>query len=201
MAQFIGPGTGSAAIVLTGGVGTQPFITTIGVDLTLVGGNYIGAANTVFAAYQQTFLESTSNELTLERVILSVGQDNGDAPTVESTLEPVAGDASGDFLPLSCALLLNKRTQRLGREGRGRMFIPGVLKDNMVDISGTVGETTREAFNQVAEDFLGLLNLGIPTVATSVPPILLHSDPATQVDAILTLIVGPICGTMARRIK
>lgn len=204
MALVIPPGYASAAFVLTGPVGTQPFVTTIGVDVSQYGGDYQNAANQLFAVYHNYFMESTTSDLTLERVILSIGQDGGGAPTVESNLPSVTGEASGDFLPLSCALLLNKRTSRLGRRGRGRMFIPGVLKDNMVDVNGRVGLTTVQAFNGLALEFLSALVEGDgPEIAPGMPPVILHapSVSAGPPDEITGLSVAAVVGTVRRRIR
>lgn len=202
MTLVIPPGFGSAALVLEGGVGTSPFITTIGVDLSAAGGDYVAAANTVMQAYSAAFLPSTSPDLTLVRCILSVGQDGGDQPTVESDFPSVPGGGSGDFAPLSVSLLLNKRTSLLGRKGRGRMFIPGVIKDNMVDISGRLLGTVVDAFDGVAEGFIDILNdpdgLTDPVV---VPPVLLHSTAVPVPTPIAAMTTGPVVGTMARRIK
>lgn len=201
MTLVIPPGFGSAAIVLEGGVGTQPFITTIGLDMTDAGGDYVAVANKVFDTYGVAFLESTSTDLSLTQVILSVGQDGGDQPTVSSDRAAVAGEATGDFAPLSVALLLNKRTAFLGRKGRGRMFIPGVIKDNMVDISGRVGTTTIEAFNEILESWLAVLAAGEGIDAPAIPAVLLHSTATPAPTPISAMTVGPIVGTMARRIK
>jgi hypothetical protein len=201
MTLVIPPGFGSAAFVLEGGVGTQPFITTLGVDLTDAGGDYVLAADTLFSAYAAAFIESTSNVLTLARVILSVGQDGGDQPTVESSLPPAAGEASGDFAPLSVAMLLNKKTSFLGRKGRGRMFIPGVIKDNMVDISGRVGTSTIDAFEPILDLFLAALaDPGVEGIP-SLPAVLLHSTATPPPTPIDSLTVNGVVGTMARRIK
>lgn len=202
MALIVPPGFGSAAIVLEAGVGTTPFITTIGVDLSSAGGDFVSAANTVYACYANAFLTSTSPDLTLTKVILSVGQDGGDTPTVESNLPAQAGTGSGEYLPLSNALLLNKSTALLGRKGRGRMFVPGVMKDSQVDISGRIGQTTVDAFNTVAEDFLASLVDDVFEIPT--PAVLLHGPAVGGAPAptpILGLTVGPIVGTLPRRIK
>lgn len=202
MTLVIPPGFGSAALVLEGGVGTSPFITTIGVDLSESGGDYVAAANSVMNAYALAFIESTSPALTLTRCILSVGQDGGDQPTVESDLAPFPGSGTGDFSPLSVALLLNKKTPVLGRKGRGRMFVPGVIKDNMVDISGRLGNDTLDAFTSVANAMLDILATGgelEPYV--NVPAVLLHSTASPVPTPITALTAGAVVGTMARRIK
>lgn len=202
MSIVIPPGYASAAFVLTGPVGTQPFITTIGLNVGAAGGDYVNAANQAFAIYGVNFMPSTSTDLTLERVILSIGQDGGEAPTVESDLPSQPGEATGDFLPLANALLLNKRTPRLGRRGRGRMFIPGVLKDNMVDVNGRLGDTTVAAFDGVAEAFITQLQDG-DEVGPALPPVLLHNSGvgAGSPDLITALNAAPLVGVMRKRIR
>nr|CRY95213.1 hypothetical protein [uncultured prokaryote] len=202
MPLIIPPGYASAAFVLNGPIGTQPFISTIGLDVRAAGGDYQNAANQAMAIYAQNFMPSTSNQLTLERVVLSIGQDGGDAPTVESNLPGQPGEATGDFLPLSNALLLNKRTSRLGRRGRGRMFIPGVLKDNVVDVNGRVLNVTVAAFDLVAAAFIDELTEG-DIVGPAMPPVLLHNAGigAGDPDLITSLTVNPVIGTVRKRIR
>lgn len=202
MSIVIPPGFGSAAVVMEGGVGTSPFITTLGVDLSPAGGDYVGVANRVMSAYDAAFGESMSPDLTITKVILSIGQDGGDAPTVESDLNAREGGGSGDFASLNSALLLNKRTAVLGRKGRGRMFIPGVIKENMVDISGRLGQTTIDAFNGVAVGFLELLDSDEPgDVGVATTAWLLHSDTDEPPSPLTALTAGPVVGTLRRRIK
>lgn len=82
------------------------------------------------------------------------------------------------------------------------MFIPGVIKDNMVDISGRLLGTVVDAFDGVAEGFIDILNdpsgLTDPVV---VPPVLLHSTAVPVPTPIAAMTTGPVVGTMARRIK
>lgn len=202
MSTHIPEGSYSAAFYLEGGVGTTPFVTTIGLQAADPGADPVDVANVAFAAYATNFMPSTSPQLTLTRVVLSVGQDGVSNPTVESNVPAVVGTGTGEYLPLSNALLLNKNTARLGRQGRGRMFIPGCMKDDQADISGRLGSTTVAAFNDVAQDFIDFL-VDEGEGGLSLLPVLLHDfavadDSPTPITAIT---VNPIVGTVRKRIK
>lgn len=200
MAQIIPSDFGSAALVFDSSAGTQPFITTLGINLSNADGDYVGAANNVKGAYATAFSTSWTNDLTLTKCILSVGSDGDGYPTVDSDTPAVPGTGSGDYLPLSNCLLVNKRTAVLGRKGRGRFFLPGLLKDNMVDVSGRVGQTTIEAYDEVLEEFMSLLltsgGLGVDT-----SPVLLHSVQFPVPTPITSFVCAPLIGTIRKRIR
>lgn len=200
MAQIIPSDFGSAALVFESAQGTQPFITTLGINLSNAGDDYVGAANNVMGAYSTTFSTSWSSDLTLTKCVLSVGSDGDGAPTVDSDAPSVPGTGSGEYLPLSNSLLVNKRTAVLGRKGRGRFFLPGLLKDNMVDVSGRVGTTTLDAYNELLEEFMSkLLSSGGLGVDTS--PVLLHSVQFPVPTPITSFVCAPLIGTIRRRIR
>lgn len=200
MAQTIPSDFGSAALVFESAQGTQPFITTCGVNLSNAGGDYVEAANNVFSAYALTFMTSTTSDLTLTKCVLSVGSDGDGAPTVDSDRPSEPGTSTGDFLPLSCSLLVNKRTAVLGRKGRGRMFMPGLLKDNMVDVSGRVGNTTLDAYNGLLEDFMELL-LTSGGIGVDTSPVLLHQGFIPVPTPITSFVCAPVIGTIRKRIR
>jgi hypothetical protein len=196
----IPPGFGSAAFVLTGAVGTQPYVTTIGVSLASVGGDFVAAANSCFTAYATTIMAETSNQLTLDRVTLSVGSD-GPGGSVDSTLAPVAGVKSGQYPPTACSLIVRKSTNELGRRGRGRMFIPGVLGEADIDQDGTVAAGRRTALNLVLGTFLE--ELTVPTSGLDTVPYLLHgpSIPALPPTLIDGLTCSDVVGWIRGRIR
>lgn len=199
MPLVISPGFGSAFIELVGVDGTAPYGTTIGVDLSAAGGDFVAAANAVFDAYADTFLTFTNPTLTLSRVILSVGQDGGGTPTVQSDVDPQDGIADGPFAPTAMSAIMTKVTATLGRKGRGRMFIPGAMAESNVAANGGVATTAQTSYNNAGANFLGKLNVGV-LGAPSLPPVLLHSD-VTLPTPIISLKCAPLVGWISGRLR
>lgn len=174
MALAIPTGFGSAALVFTGAAGTQPYVTTIGVDLSAAGGNFVAAANKVMVNYGTAFANQWSAALTLDHVTLSVGQD-GPGGSVDSDAQPIGSSRTGAFPPTALACIARKITNELGRRGRGRMFLPGILSENEVDEDGSVTPARRTAVNTLLTNFVAQLNDDLEGFA--LPPVLLHSAP------------------------
>lgn len=169
----IPPGFGSAAFVLTGLPGTQPYVTTLGVDLGAAGGDFVAAANVAFAAYQTHLLPVTSNNLVLDRVTLTVGSD-GPGGSVDSTTPPSPGTRTGSFPPTAMSAIGRKSTSVLGRRGRGRMFIPGVVNEDQVDQDGSITNAGRTAVQTALNGFYAYLVANDDPETFPLPPVLLH---------------------------
>jgi hypothetical protein len=204
MSLVIPPGTGSAALVFTGALGTPEHVTTIGVDLTGVGGDFVTAANSVMKAYATALLPETYSSLTLDHVTLSVGQD-GPGGSVDSDLAPFPGTRTGSGVPVAMAPVVRKVTNSIGRRGRGRMFPPGLLNTTEVDANGNIS-TGRLASLQTAFNlFLTELEAGSGApVDVPTPPLLLHSPGPVGTNnptPITALVVGKTVGWIRGRIR
>lgn len=177
MSLVIPPGYGSAAFVLTGQPGTQPYVTTCGVDLSSAGGDWVAAANACFLAFEFVFKSQLSQALTLDHVTLTVGSD-GPGGSVDSDLAPSSGTRTGSFPPTALSTIARKTTNTLGRRGRGRMFIPGIVSENEVDEDGTIVTARRNAINALLATFHDELSTGDSWGGFGVPPVLLHGPAA-----------------------
>lgn len=199
MTLVIPPGFGLAQFVLTGPAGTQPYVTTLGVDLSAAGGDFVVAANSAKSAYASTIGTTTSSALTLDRVTLSVGQD-GPGGSVDSNTPPTTFTRTGSFPPTAMSAIARKVTNDLGRRGRGRMFIPGVLSENEVDEDGTVVAARRTALNTTMGSFFAaLVEAGAGEVALE--PVLLHSSAPTDPTPITAFAVSDLVGWIRGRIR
>lgn len=202
MALAIPPGFGSAAFVFTGGVGTQPYVTTIGLDLSNLGGDFVLGANLAMSAYGTAFLNQWSSALNLDHVTLSVGQD-GPGGSVDSDLAVIPSTRSGSFPPTALAGIARKVTNELGRSGRGRMFLPAVLSESEVDEDGSVTTARRGTLNTILENFLGFLN--DPEDEFAMAPVLLHSTTSLGVvptpSPITTMVMSDTVGWIRGRIR
>lgn len=199
MARIIPVGFGELSFVLTGGDGTAPYVTTLGVNLNGVAGDdYVAAANDAMALYGETIGQYTSDELQIERVVLLVGLGGGTSGSVESTLPPIPGANLGAMMPLSMAPIARKQTASLGRKGRGRSFLPGVLQRANVDEGGTLDPGYANDLGLVWEDLLtGLATL---PVGGALAPVLLHNDGSTP-SPIIGGSIAPKVGWIRDRIR
>lgn len=203
MSLVIPPGFGLAAINFTGPNGTAPYVTTIGVGLSFAGGDFVGAANRVMAAYTSAFHNGWSSNLTLERVTLTVGSD-GPSGSVDSDLDPVTSSRSTTFMPTACSAIARKVTAELGRRGRGRMFLPGVLADAEVDEAGQILPAQIDVINTSLATFLTeLASDEVGDIGVPVTPVLLHSPhPSGSVPTPITsMTCVPVVGWIRGRIR
>lgn len=200
MSLVIPPGYGVAAFTLTGQPGTQPYVTTMGLDLREYGGDFTEAADDAFVTYAGVVLPGTSNNLVLDRVTLSIGAD-GPGGSVDSSVAPVPGGASGQFPPTACSVIARKVTNVLGRRGRGRMFLPGVAQEGQIDQDGTLVNSARASLNTMLQAFLAELQVG--ATGTPMPPVLLHSGSLNPIPPtpITGLVVSDTVGWIRGRIR
>lgn len=200
MSLVIPPGFGSAAFVFTGAVGTQPYVTTMGLDLGDAGGDFVGAANRAFDAWEEVLIAETSNALTLDRVTLAVGSD-GPGGSVDSSRTPIPGEDSGTYGPTAMSAIGRKVTAELGRAGRGRMFLPGFLAENAVDPDGSVVAARRDAITIALDTFVANLQLGGTVPGMLLPPVLLHSAGGPAPTPIETMVCSDLVGWIRGRIR
>lgn len=199
MSLVIPPGYGNAAFIFTSSTGTAPFVTTLGVDLSAAGGDFVGAANTLMTYYAQNLGAITDNDLTLERVSLSVGQD-GPGGSVDSDLPPIAMTNNGTFGPVAIGVLIRKVTNVLGRRGRGRMFLPGTNLESGTEVDGTLTSAYRSTITSAINNFFEELSEGSDPLL-AYPPVLLHSAAPTDPDPITGLVVADLVGVIRGRIR
>lgn len=201
MAIDIPEGFAQAAWVVTGQYGTDPFVTTLGLGIASSEGSLTDIANQCFAAFVTAFRTKLSNGLTLQKCTITT-VEGGSLGSVDSDLAPSQGGRSSNDDVIALALLLNKRTAQLGRKGRGRMFIPGVLADDDTGLGGQYSDSARDDFQDRAADFL--LNITGQAPGQVDPqelnPVLLHTDGTTPT-SISSLVVAPKVGVLRKRLR
>lgn len=199
MTLIIPPGFANAAFILTGTPGTQPYVTTLGVDTSAFGGDFVSAANTAMSAFATWLGPRISNELTLDRVSLAVGQD-GPSGSVDSDLPPVAMTLSSTMAPTAMAVIARKVTNEIGRRGRGRMFIPGSVPAAGVLENGELTTDFIEDTQTALDGFYGFLT-DDSNPATVLPPYLFHSQAPADPTVITGFTVQPLVGWVRGRIR
>lgn len=200
MSLVVPPGYGLASIYLSGDVGTSPYVTTMGLDIGAAGTTLIDAANNVLASYIDAFQGITNSDLRIDRVSLFVG-DLDSPGSVDSTGPGAQGLREIAMAPTAMSAIARKVTEELGRAGRGRMFLPGILADEDVNESGRIEGGSRDIFDAKCLQFLDNLANADPTM--ELLPVLLHSEssPITTPTAIEALITAPLVGWIRGRIR
>lgn len=200
-ANMIPLGFASAALIFTGPFGTEPFVTTVGMDVTgsPAFSTYKDTANAVFNSYQAEVMPYTSNELTLERVDVSYPAGTGTV-SVSSDLAPASGGYSGLQASINNAILVNKITDEPGRRGKGRMFIPGLLGASDTGIDGTLSQAGRDQYQTYITNFVEEVKQDPGSGVAEF--VVLHSSPGPIAPAVITsFVVSPKIGSIRRRLR
>lgn len=199
MSLIIPPGFGNAAFVFTTSAGTGPIVTTCGFDISSYGGDFVSAANDMKGTYAGIFGATTAAELTLDRVTLTVGQD-GPGGSVDSDTVPLPMGRSGVQVPVSMSPIARKVTNELGRRGRGRMFLPGLLNNSEVTEDGSVVPARRDAIQLLLNDWMDWL-MGVDPPGIDLPPVLFHSQAPADPTPITGFAVSDLVGWVRGRIR
>lgn len=201
MPLTIPPGYGQASIILTGPLGTAPYVTTLAVSLAGSEGNYVGVANSIFSAYDAAFMSTTNDLLTLSKVSILVGDEDGNG-SVDSTAAGVQGSNVGQMAPIAMAPILRKNTGELGRQGRGRMFLPGALGEADVDDNGQLAPSFASGLALAALGFLQNIQNGNEAAGhPPATPFLLHNSPTLTPYNIISLTPATTVGWIRKRLR
>nr|CRY96637.1 hypothetical protein [uncultured prokaryote] len=199
MATIIPPGFGELSVVLTGPLGTSPYVWTMGCRTAdYAPDEYVDLCNTFMLNVDVTLMQRVNTALTLEYVQLQVEDGFGGSGSVRSDLPSVPGRNTGTFEPIAMAVIAQKNTAQLGRRGRGRAFLPGMLADANVDANGVIEPSARSTYEA---DWNSLLTaMATPAVGTAYAPVLLHADGSTP-SPIVGGTIAPRVGWIRKRLR
>lgn len=159
----------------------------------ITGGFSETAATAAYNAWATEMMPLLASSLTFLGVTAYVGQDGGDPTIVEHfPVSPTSGGDTGIATPINTAYLVRKSTGLGGRRNRGRMYIPGVLADELGD-DATITTTKFAALQLAVNDWLAavvaianvdemvILHQGLtPGTPTPVVSLTLEEKVATQ---------------------
>lgn len=135
-------------------------------------------------------------------VRVALGTDGGEDLVGFSPMS-TTGTNAVTVVSANCAALIHKRTARGGRRGKGRMYLPWCLAENLVDEAGVLGSTPITNINTACGVFLAALE------ASPGPMVLLHepSAPGTEhpttpgaPNVVTSMTTDSIVGTQRRRL-
>lgn len=203
MALVIPPGFGQASIEFLNDNDPEPWYTTFGVDLDAVGGDFEAAATGCAQAFENAWQNLLSNQVVITACELRVGQDGG-PPLLVRVNRGNRGTSASEMLPQNCALLIRKQTARAGRTGRGRLFLPGVLRESQVSQVGIIPSGELATLQDSAELLRLNLQNGSLGEHAEVPMVLLHNagvPGGTTPDPVTTLVTDFKISTQRRRLR
>lgn len=193
-------GYGSVAINYSGSAGTAPYVVTFGVALP-TGIDLQDVVDFAFSVWTGAWFEGTFDAFTMENATLTVEAPGGGLGSVVSSLPAVPGDASGDAAAVAMAVLVNKRSGLLGRPGRGRFFIPGLLGESDVDVNGEISNSTVTLYQGIIDTWLATMNAGDDEWELGLNPVILHSDASLAPSAINGMPVSKKVGILRKRLR
>lgn len=145
-------------------------------------------------AYLQTMRTRIDSQVTIGPVTLTVA--TAGEPVIGFAPATAPGGRGQASVTPAISLLVQKRTARGGRRGRGRSYIPWALPENQVDEVGLISPGERDGWAATASGWLAELE------GNDVPMALLHSvgltDPGGP-NAVTSLVVSPVVATQRRR--
>lgn len=197
MGVVIPVGFGQVALDHYNIIDPEPMTTLFGFDYTATNPDPAGIADTFF-----TFLTGTNGMLQLSTVSngVTIGPFRVAVNTAGGLLSGVGtlfgvGTSVVPPLPNNCSWLLQKRTARGGRKGRGRSYLPPTqLSETDVSSIGVLGIATRNAFQTRVNLFR------TDALANQLGLVLLHSG-AEAPDEITSLVVDTRIATQRTRMR
>ncbi len=187
-------------------------VVTMGMDFRGYTGTRAGGIDAVAGAWQTNILPGQSTVIRFLGVTARWGVLNSE-PVVVSATRAVVGANAGSMLTRNTALLVKKRTNRGGRRGRGRMYVPGRLAESAADQAGNI---LTASITSMQTDFTaldaaltaiggGMVLLHDDQIITSYSsttgkPVYTTIDPGPP-DAVFELIVDGKAATQRRRMR
>lgn len=115
---------------------------------------------------------------------------------------PITGSNGGVMLPPQCSPVISTRTGKIGRRGRGRMFLPAPTNSIIVTgaTNGTIGPSQRSDLAGVAADLVeGLVYNGPNPLYGPHVAAIVTGKPYTDYAMITSVRVGNVIDTQQRR--
>jgi hypothetical protein len=112
-------------------------------------------ANTWFTVFNTNLGPYISDLVTFSKVEI-VLWDGTNFQEAISTHAPVIGGQTGALLPPNVAMLMKKKTAGLGKQNRGRVYLPGV-SESLLSAPDTISTTNWNLMNTAATAFFNAL--------------------------------------------
>jgi hypothetical protein len=170
-------------------------VTTVGLNASAFGGDGQAVAEAASDAFSNNWpAANQGTQWTYLGVVIRLGQDGG-PPAVYEAVRARVGTQAITSVVNNVAVLIRKNTARGGRPGRGRMYLPPFIVDQVSVSSVGLLNTALLA---------GMQNLATSWLVTSLATVVLHDSAApggTTPSPILSVTVQPRVATQRRRLR
>lgn len=173
-------------------------IITFGVEFDGNSESPTAQCDTIFGVFMDTIGAVVTNEVTIGPVRMSLGTTTEEHLAVSGT-QSGAGGVETKVEPGNIALLVHKITDRGGKRGRGRFYLPWVVDESGVSEIGMIASASVNDFNVICRDFL--VQMG--DSAQGMPLCLIHgtSGPGSDFPTRITgLVCDPMIGVQRKRL-
>jgi hypothetical protein len=196
MALIIPEGYAQVLIPIKHSLLNRSAAVTFGIRNDQIGTPTTGTVNDIQAEFVPAI--NLDNNVVVGPTLARFGTDTGEALAIEGTVS-TSGSSTSSSCPPNVAVLARKLTNRGGRRGRGRMFIPWWVDEASVDEAGNIAGATVTSFQSALSNFLAGLS------AADLPMFILHDSiggtPAGDPDQVQSLICDPLVATQRRRLR
>lgn len=133
----------------------------------------------------------------------AIGTASGENLQIEGT-DTFGSSGTASKVPSNVALLVKKATNRGGRRGRGRMYVPWIVDEAQCDDVGQLAGAYRTSLQAAFTNFLTDLAAAAPT-GPNAPMYLLHSSGGSTTpgapNEVTSLTVDSLVATQRRRLR
>lgn len=158
----------------------EPWFNVFGVACDLSLNSQQEVVDHVAGVFYAMSVPALSASVTLANVTGRFGQDGSPDVIVETSVAPLNGTSTDVKLPQNCALMVRKQTALGGRQGRGRIFLPGWLNESGVNDVGIIENNIRQIYQTTMDDFLADLAAPDPVSGAETPMVILHGPTTTS---------------------
>lgn len=154
-------------------------------------------ADNLLVNFSAGWLSAIDNEVTFGPVTLTFDQGDQGRGSVTGSASATGGRSAVSTYSNS-AVLVRKQTDRVGRPGRGRCFLPWVTNQTNVDEVGVLSNAALTAMQTAADNWLAAME------TDDIEMVILHDEnvPGTTTPSLVTgLLVDPTIGTQRRRMR
>lgn len=164
---------------------------TFGVQNATAKGAAAALTDIIVAIDDAGMVQRLSSSVSSTRARLKLGPNSTGAAAEANAI--ISGAAGATMAPPNVCLLVEKNTNLGGRQGKGRMFLPGVPEGD-VGNGGALGNEILTAFQTI------LGELAANLIAEDLPPVLLHGN-ALAPTPVVNFSLDPTAATQRRRLR
>ena len=134
------------------------------------------------------------NEVRLTQILVKFGP-NATGPSAQVPVTHIGAYSSSDGLPSAC-YLIRKNTAMGGRQGRGRMYVPGVPLQDVTEAGSILTNLTGNQNTGWTEFFTGMTAAGMPLVLLRA-----EDSPITTPEPLTGFSCQSVVATQRRRLR